>query len=178
HGIEPPPISALDEGLQALESGRLDAAQRLLETALAEEPGNTQATVGLARLAAARGDVKAARDQLEALTEVQRQSPEAGAVSAWLELNAFIADGPPPQALQDMLQKWPDDLEAGFRLAIWRLLAGDAEASVADLLAIMQKDRQFRDDGARKALLLVFDYLGASHPLVRKARGRMAMLLN
>lgn len=178
HGIEPPPISALEEGLQALESGRLDAAERLLEAARVDEPGNAQVIIGLARLAAARGDVKTARDQLEALTEAQRQSPEAAAISAWLELNAFIAEGPPPQALQDMLQKWPDDLEAGFRLAIWRLLAGDAEASIADLLAIMQKDRQFREDGARKALLLIFDYLGASHPVVRKARGRMAMLLN
>ena len=77
-----------------------------------------------------------------------------------------------------MLEKWPDDLEARFRLAIWRLLGGDAEAAIDALLAIMQKDRKFHDDGARRTLLQVFDYLGKDHPLVRRARARMAMLLN
>lgn len=178
HGIEPPPLSALEEGLQALEVGRLDVAQRLLEAALTEEPDNAQAIVGLARVAAARGDVASARQQLERLPEDQKGGPDAASLRAWLAFNDLIAAGPPPQALQDMLDKWPDDLEARFRLAIWRLLGGDAEAAIDALLAIMQKDRKFHDDGARRTLLQVFDYLGKDHPLVRGARARMAMLLN
>ncbi|HXF07954.1 MAG TPA: thioredoxin [Candidatus Acidoferrales bacterium] len=178
HGIEPPPPSALEEGLQALKVGRLDAAQRLLEAVLTEEPSNVQAIVGLARVAAARGDITSARQQFERLPENQKRGPDAASLRAWLDFNDLIAAGPPPQVLQDMLEKWPDDLEARFRLAIWRLLGGDAEAAIDALLAIMQKDRKFHDDGARKTLLQVFDYLGNDHPLVRRARARMAMLLN
>ena len=105
HGIEPPPLSTLEEGLQALDVGRLDAAQRLLEAALTEEPGNAQAIVALARVAAARGDTAAARQQLERLPEDQQGGPDAASLQAWLAFNDLIAAGPPPQALQDMLEK-------------------------------------------------------------------------
>ncbi|MFZ5532256.1 MAG: thioredoxin [Pseudomonadota bacterium] len=178
HGIEPPPLSALEEGLQALEVGRLDVAQQLLEAVLTEEPGNVQAIVALARVAAARGDIAAARQQLERLPEDQQQSPDAASLKAWLGFNDRIAAGPPPQDLQARIDKNPNDLEACFDLAIWRLLGGDAEATIDALLAIMQKDRTFQEDGARKTLLQVFDYLGNDHPLVRRARARMAMLLH
>jgi putative thioredoxin len=103
---------------------------------------------------------------------------EAAALVAWLDLNDLIAQGPAPQALQDTLSRVPDDLDARYHLAIWRALGGDPETAMEELLAIMRLDRSFRDDGARKALLRIFDFVGAEHPLVRRMRARLAMLLN
>ena len=178
HGIEPPPISTLEEGLQALDMGQLDAAERLLTAALAAEPGNAQAAIALARVAALRGNVEAARQRLADLPAEVRSGVEAASLVAWLDLNDLIAQGPSPQALQDTLNRSPDDLDARYYLAIWRALGGDPEAAMEELLAIMRQDRSFRDDGARKALLRVFDFVGAEHPLVRRMRARLAMLLN
>ena len=44
------------------------------------------------------------------------------------------------------------------------------------LLTLMQKDRQFNDDAARKTLLKVFDLLG-DDPLVTQYRRKMFNLL-
>lgn len=179
HGIEPPPLSNLEEGLQALEVGQMDAAERLLAAALAEEPGNAQAAIGLARVAAVRGKVEEARQRLAALpAEVRERDVEAASLAAWLDLNDLIAQGPAPQALQDTLNRTPDDLDARYHLAIWRALGGDPDAAMEELLAIMRENRGFRDDGARKTLLRVFDFIGAEHPMVRRMRARLAMLLN
>lgn len=179
HGIEPPPLSNLEEGLQALEVGQMDAAERLLSAALAEEPGNVQAAIGLARVAAVRGKVEEARQRLAALpAEVRERDVEAASLAAWLDLNDLIAQGPAPQALQDTLNRTPDDLDARYHLAIWRALGGDPDAAMEELLAIMHENRGFRDDGARKTLLRVFDFIGAEHPVVRRMRARLAMLLN
>jgi len=40
----------------------------------------------------------------------------------------------------------------------------------------MQKDRKFKEDGARKGLLAIFALLG-SDPLVSQYRGKMSRLL-
>lgn len=178
HGVVPPPLSNLEEGLQALDMGQLDAAESLLAAALAEEPGNAQAAIGLARVMAVRGNVDGARQRLAELPAEVRSGAEAAPLVAWLELNDLIAQGPAPQVLQDTLNRTPDDLDARYHLAIWRALGGDPEAAMEGLLAIMRLDRGFRDDGARKALLRVFDFVGAEHPMVRQMRARLAMLLN
>ena len=41
----------------------------------------------------------------------------------------------------------------------------------------MQRDRQYGDDAARKALIKLFELLG-NDPLVARYRGRMASLLH
>ena len=46
-----------------------------------------------------------------------------------------------------------------------------------NLLLIMQKDRGFADDGARKALLKLFDMLG-DDPAITRYRARMFNLLH
>jgi putative thioredoxin len=46
-----------------------------------------------------------------------------------------------------------------------------------NFLTVMQKDRGFADDGARKALLHLFDLLG-DDPMVARYRARMFNLLH
>ena len=51
------------------------------------------------------------------------------------------------------------------------------EGALENLLLVMQKDRSFADDGARKALLRLFDMLG-DDPAVTRYRARMFNLLH
>jgi putative thioredoxin len=55
---------------------------------------------------------------------------------------------------------------------------GEYENALEQLLALMQKDRAFGDDAARKGLLAVFDILGGSGELVKRYRNRMFNLLH
>ena len=48
--------------------------------------------------------------------------------------------------------------------------------AISQLLAIVERDRAFRDDGARKTLLALFEALG-DDPLVANGRRRLASVL-
>ena len=52
-----------------------------------------------------------------------------------------------------------------------------AAATPADLLAIMERNRAFRDDSVRKGLLALFQALGDQDPLAAEGRRKLANLL-
>ena len=54
---------------------------------------------------------------------------------------------------------------------------GQPEAGADHLLEIMRRDREWNDDGARQALLALFDALGQSAPLTVAYRKKLSALL-
>ena len=68
----------------------------------------------------------------------------------------------------------PDDLEARFALAQALAAAGEHRQALDHYLSIVSSDRAFRDDGARKAMIDIFDLLGpgsrAGRPVPLRAR--------
>lgn len=50
--------------------------------------------------------------------------------------------------------------EAAYLLGIKQALRGDFETAVNGLMVLMQRDRAFGDDGARKTILSIFDIMG------------------
>jgi putative thioredoxin len=60
---------------------------------------------------------------------------------------------------------------------VQQILEENYEVGLQQFLDIVSRDRRFQNDGARKAMLAVFDILGDDHPLTRDYRKRLTMLL-
>jgi putative thioredoxin len=75
--------------------------------------------------------------------------------------------------LNEQVTRSPNDLSARWALAGRLLQLGKNEQALEELLEIVRADRKFRDDGARRALLSVFDQLGHDSDLAREFRRRL-----
>jgi putative thioredoxin len=70
----------------------------------------------------------------------------------------------------------PDDLAARFALGSAHAAAAEWEPALGELLEVVKRSRKFRDDGARKAMLAIFDHLGSDHPAVSAARRQLQIV--
>ena len=71
----------------------------------------------------------------------------------------------------------PQDLHA--RLDLGRALSADAryEEALGELLEVVGKNPRLADEAARKAMLDIFDVLGAQHPVTLRFRSELANAL-
>jgi putative thioredoxin len=138
------------------------------------DPGSDRAKLELARLLLAVDSTPAADQEaarlLAALSHDKRDGPEAGALKARLELRLLAAMAPALPDLERRLQQGDQDLDTRLWLGTRRILAGQHESGMELLLEIIRRDRRFRDDAARKALLASFELLGAQDERVKKFR--------
>jgi putative thioredoxin len=147
------------QGFDALADDRVDDAAELFRQALSEDAGHAGAALGLAQVAAARGDAAEARRLLEPL----RPEPEAERVLAALDVSAWAseegANGQDPlgEAERAAAEGRFADALAGF---LERVRAGDEDV-----------------DRAREGMLKLFAVLGDTDPLVLEYRPKLASAL-
>jgi putative thioredoxin len=158
--------------LAAEAAGDPDKALELLKTANEVDPGRPQIVAALARLLMQKGEADTAEALLNALPTADQESREIAALLAQLEFSREGGIEESAESLQSQLEASPDNLELRYRLALRLLADKQYEAAMQHLLAIMQKDRSFGDDAARKTLLKAFDMLG-DDPLVAIYRRKM-----
>jgi len=172
------PTAADKEALAAAkleDAGKAEEAKAAYQAILADDPNHAKALLGLGRLAMNAGDNDAARNYLDQISIVDDERKEADRLLARLDLQAGGAQN--ETALRERINANPKDLEARFQLA--QALAGveKYEAALAEFLTIVKADRQFNDDGARKAMVQIFEVLGSEDPLTDKYRSELAAVL-
>ncbi len=164
-----------DAGAARVEAGDLAGAEARLREALERAPRHGRALLSLARLLAARDELD------EALALVERVVPVGALVAERDQLAAELrmrrAGGADLDALRARLAAHPEALEP--RLELGRALAahGSHAEALALLLELVEADPHFADDAARKAMLDVFEVLGAEHPLTQRYRPELARVL-
>ncbi len=175
--LTPPPAAPADQLAQeaaAIEASNPKLAEARYRQALEIDPASAPALFGLGRLLVVAGDPSGA----DLLRKVPADSPLYQRAQAWLALGAFIAEADgSPAPLLERVEENPGDLEARYQLAAHQVRGHRYADAIEQLLAIVQRNRSFRDDAARKTLLAIFDVLGSEHPLSVEGRKRLANLL-
>jgi len=164
------------QAAMALEAeGKLLEAKAAYETILATDPNHGQALLGMARVAMNGGDNAAALEYLDRISIVADERKEADRMVARLNLQAGGAQN--EAALREQIAADPKNIAARFDLA--QALAGVEKYADAlkEFLEVVKADRKFNDDGARKAMIQIFEVLGSDDPLTDKYRSELAAVL-
>jgi putative thioredoxin len=147
------------------------SAEEAFRQALVEKPGFPPAMMGLAKSLLAQGlgddalfileDFPASRE----FSQAEQLIPLAEALSRFLAENRDNGGEP------------DDSLEAAYQRALRLISLGNLPAAMDGLLDILRQDKNYQAGQARKALLGLFELLGADNPLTRQYRSELASIL-
>ena len=167
----------LELARESLEMNDLGGAAQAYAQVLQTDPENVKALGGMARLYVQNGDAERAREILE-MAPPDVKDPDLDSVRDALQL-AEQASAPSAevQQLEHRLVKDPDDHEARFGLAVSLAGAGELQAAADHLLHIIERDREWNDQAARKQLLKVFEAAGPVSEVAKQGRRRLSALL-
>ena len=177
-GLAPSPAEELIEMAQAaLAAGDLSRAAQGFAQAVQEEPGHPAAVGGLARCYIEAGDLDRARQTLALVRPDGKNDPAFTAAEAALSLAEKAAELGDVSELIARLEANPKDHQARFDLALALNAAGERERAVEELLIIVEYDRKWNDEAARKQLVEFFEAYGPKDEATLSGRRRLSSIL-
>lgn len=171
------PEGPLERARALKAAGDFSGARALLEPALAREPDDIVLQAEMAELRALDGDAEGARQDLERLNGIEPTHAAVKRLAAMIEFSEVVASNPNMRALRDRVAANGADLELRHALAVHQLLSGDVEPALQSWLDILRHHRSFKDDLARRSLILAFELIGEADPIVARTRREMAKML-
>jgi putative thioredoxin len=172
---EPSDVEALlAMAKESLDLGDMGGAAQAYAAVLQSEPQNVKAIAGLARCYLAGGDNERAAE-VAGMAPPEANDADLQAVRSAL---ALAAEAPSETAeFERRLAANPDDHEARFELAKALAGRGELDGAADQLLTIIEKDRGWNEDAARKQLLTVFEAAGPGSEVARAGRRRLSSIL-
>jgi putative thioredoxin len=125
----------------------------------------------------ATGQRDDAKRLLDKAPKALANHPAISGAQAALQLAEEAGEIGDPASLEARLAVDPEDHEARYRLATALFLRGKLEPAMEHLCRIVKKDRNWKDDAARKQLIRFFDALGPKHPATLKGRRMLSSVL-
>jgi putative thioredoxin len=153
--------------VELLEKGKTRKAQKILQNVVDAEPSNHQAAVMLAQTHLFSDHQKAER-------LIQNVTPDSEYFDLAESIRVFSALF---QAKKQAKELAEDVAKPFYLAAIDNLYAGQFEEALQGFLEVIRKNRHYHDDGARKACIAIFNFLGNDHDLTRTYRSELSSAL-
>jgi putative thioredoxin len=169
------------KAVRLLEAGDAAGAATSLRSAIALDPDNEAARLDLASLLLAKPDTKNIAEAKQVLAHISGRRPADSALTALntrlaaLEMSASL---PSQHELEARIAADGADLQARLELANRLIAERRFKPALEQLLAIVERDRAFNNDAARKTMLAVFDLAAEQREMVSSFRRRLAAALN
>lgn len=153
--------SDLEVGLEAAQrailAGNAPQAKQLFDDLFTKYPQHPVVTIKAAQFLVSVNQLEYAQRMLNTIGPDQREYfPQAQAVRASIEFKQVV-DNP-----------GEGELDQRFAQAARHIVAQNYEQGLQIFLSIVATNRQYRNDGAKKAMVSVFNLLGSEHPLTKE----------
>jgi putative thioredoxin len=171
-----PSAEALERATAAIKADKPPEAEAALRPLLEDPAVRDQAALLLARLLLEADRPEEVR---ALLARIDPRSPAADAVPALERLLAFAEDAKSyggEQKARAALEADPKDLEARYALGSALAARHDFAGALDQFLDLVSRNRKFKDDAARLAMLAIFDHLGNAHDLTQDYRRRLQIV--
>lgn len=158
-----------------VDTGDYSSALAVLQQAIEEEPNNQAFRVELADVLIMQGQADEAR---KALAAIPADTADLERPTTRLEMLEEAAGIAGIGELTDKHEREPEDLETRYQLAVLGAVEKDYEFALEHCLAILQADREFRDDIGRTTMIRIFVLMGKGSELATRYRRRMFALMH
>jgi len=166
----------LEEADLLFKNQKFEEAQKIYESLLGMDPGNSKIIVGLLRCLTQLKKYDDAKDIMESLDEKTLENDEVIKIKKLLE-NILDSNDGDFEDLKSKLANDPENKEIRFELAQKYLSANETILGFDELLYLFSKDPKWNDEAAKKKLLEYFDLLGFSDPNVSEARKKLSSMM-
>ncbi len=162
----------------AHDSGDFGGALELYAQALEQDPEMLAARVGLASCYLELEETEAAETLLAEVPADKASDPRVASIRARIELGRKAAGMASELApLNAAVAANPMDFDSRLKLSEALFAMGEEEAAMDHLLFMIEKNRAWNDEAARKQLLKFFEALGPMHEQTIAGRRRLSSLL-
>ncbi len=152
-------------------------AETLLREALKLDPTHSAARLALAKLLIADGRRAEAREQIDTILAAADEYEAATHLKEVLAFHDECQTAGGKSACRAQLELDPTNLDARFGLAACLAADGKYSEALEEFLAVVAKDKHFRDEAARKAMVALFSLVGERSELAEQYRTRLARTL-
>lgn len=162
--------SAYETGLDAIEraiaGNNPDHATVLFESLLMQYPERPELTLKAAKFFLTLDQIVRAESLLARIqTEDREYSPQAQALKQLIRFK------------HEVQHSGKSELEQSYTQACQYALNQEYEKALDLFLKIVSQNPQYKDDGARKAMVALFKLLGHEHPVTKEYRQRLMLQL-
>lgn len=166
----------LEQGRALAAAGDLNGALAALRQAHQQSGGRSDIGIALAQAYLELNRTAEAEELIDAIPLVDQDAVYEQA-KAQLELKKQAAKSPELEGLEKQLQGEPENLEVAYQLAVKYDQEGHHREALELLYGILQKNLNFQDGAAKKAMMDMIASLGKGDPLAVEFQRKVYTLL-
>jgi len=167
----------LMQAAESLKLGDIGGAAQAYTAVLQLDQTNTKAIAGMARIALNTGDAEQAREILDMAPPEKANDPDIAGVRTALDLAANATSAGDNGELGAKVAANPNDFQARYDLAESLSARGDFEGAAEQLLAIIERNRDWNEGAARTQLLKIFEAAGPASDVAKQGRRKLSAIL-